>query len=320
MATGTPAGGLRLRLVVLAGVLGCGVLGVGLAAVLAHPAAAPPSVLLRLLAQLAGVLVVGLCVVERLEDPRRRGAVRARVWPLLAVTATAWLVAELALLVVTAAEALRRPVLGVPAAEVLTYARVVSGGRVGVLDGACVLVVLGLSVVAVRSGGRLPLAPVPALAAVALLGRPLTGHLERGGVLLVASAAHVLAAAAWCGGLVGVAVVAGAARGAWARLLPRFSVLAVWCVGVLAVSGTVEAAYQVGGLGALTGTGYGRVVLGKAAVLAVLVGLGWWARRRWVPATIAQRGRATLSVRRAVVEVAVMAVALGLASALAVTG
>lgn len=319
MVSGTPPGRVRL-LLGPAVVGGCGAFGVGAAEVLAHPASAPPSVLWRLLAELSGVLVVGLCVVERLEDPQRREAVRTRVWPLLAVTAAVWLLAELSLLVTTAAEALRRPVLGIPAAEVLRYAREVSGGRVGLLDGACVLGVLGASVVAVRTGGRPPLAPVLVLAAVALLGRPLTGHLERSGALLLASAAHVLAAAAWCGGLVGVAVVAGAARGAWARLLPRFSMLAGWCVGVLAVSGVLEAAYQVGGFGALTETGYGRVVLGKVAVLGVLLGLGWWARRRWVPAALAQRGTATYSVRKAAIEVAVMAVALGLASALAVTG
>ena len=45
----------------------------------------------------------------------------------------------------------------------------VAGALVGLLAGACVLVVLGLAVGAVRSGG-LPLAPVLALAAVALLG------------------------------------------------------------------------------------------------------------------------------------------------------
>lgn len=315
----TPPGRTRLRLVTFV-VLGCGAFGVSVAEVLAHPASAPPSVLWRLLAELSGVLVVGLCVVERLEDPQRRGAVRTRVWPLLTVTATVWLLAELSLLVTTAAEALHRPVLGIHTAEVLRYAREVSGGQVELLDGACVLLVLGVSVVAVRTGGRPPLAPVLVLAAVALLGRPLTGHLGRSGPLLLASAAHVLAAAAWCGGLVGVAVVAGAAKSAWARLLPRFSMLAGWCVGVLAVSGVLEAAYQVGSVGALVETGYGRVVLGKVAVLGVLLGLGWWARRRWVPSALAQRDAATHSMRKAAIEVAVMAVALGLASALAVTG
>lgn len=288
-----------------------GLAGVAGAVALAAPAGAPLSAGPQLLAQLAGVLVVGLCVVERLEDERRRDDLRAQVRPTLVVTTVAWLVCELALLVATAGES-RGSTFGASTGQVLGYATGVSGGRVSLLTGACVLGALVLS-------RGTSLTPVLALAGVAVVARPLTGHLDGSGVLLAASVAHVGAAGVWCGGLVAVALVSGTARGTWARLLPRISAVALWCVVVLTASGVVEALYLLGSVQALVTTGYGRVVLAKIVVLAVLVGLGWWARRRWVPRAAAHRLDARVSTRQAVLELLVMAVALGLATALSGT-
>jgi len=64
---------------------------------------------------------------------------------------------------------------------------------------------------------------------------------------------------------------------------PRFSVLAGGCVAVLAASGVLQAWLQLGNAAGLYDTGYGRVVLGKVAALLALLGMGWFARRRWVP-------------------------------------
>ncbi|MFL6077395.1 MAG: copper resistance protein CopC [Mycobacteriales bacterium] len=59
----------------------------------------------------------------------------------------------------------------------------------------------------------------------------------------------------------------------------RFSRLAFWCVAVLATTGLYQTWRQVGSVGALTGTGYGRLVLAKAAGFSVLLALGARARR-----------------------------------------
>ena len=72
--------------------------------------------------------------------------------------------------------------------------------------------------------------------------------------------------------------------------------------------------------GQLYTTGYGRVLTAKAVVTAALVVLAWRNRAHWVPAASSHRASAVLSRSRSLTELAIMAVALTLAAALAVTG
>lgn len=60
----------------------------------------------------------------------------------------------------------------------------------------------------------------------------------------------------------------------------RFSGLALCCVCVLVASGLFQAWRQVGTFGALPSTEYGKLLLVKVAIVVVLVGLGYLARRR----------------------------------------
>ncbi|WP_238071928.1 CopD family protein, partial [Rhodococcus zopfii] len=131
-------------------------------------------------------------------------------------------------------------------------------------------------------------------------------------------AVHVLAAGLWVGVLVALALTVRS-RGAWARLLPRYSTLAVWCVVALVATGVIDAAVRLGSVSALVDTGYGRIVLAKAVLLAGLVGVASWWRRTWVPAAAAHRATAEVSLRNAVLEVCASSVAFGLAAALATT-
>jgi copper transport protein len=102
---------------------------------------------------------------------------------------------------------------------------------------------------------------------------------------------HLVAMAVWLGGLVMLAGFAlrGPGTEDVAAAVPRFSAIALGCVALLAASGGYEAWRLVGTVGALTGTSYGVLVLVKAAGLAVLIGLGYTARRfvhrRLLPAT-----------------------------------
>ncbi|MEO9223180.1 MAG: hypothetical protein ABI251_15690, partial [Mycobacteriaceae bacterium] len=213
-----------------------GVLGLLAAGALSRPLAHPSSDYFRFVALLAGMALLGTCVVLGLEDPRRRGALAARLWRWRLRVAGVWLAAELALLVASAAGASGRTVSTVGASTVLSYVQVLVNGRVSVLVAGCVLGALLLTVLARQS--QWATGPVAALTMVALIARPLTGHSATTGALAqVTIVAHVLAASTWCGGLAVLAVVAGTARGGWARLLPRFSRLAAWCVAVVAVSG-----------------------------------------------------------------------------------
>ncbi|MGW4059867.1 copper resistance CopC/CopD family protein [Amycolatopsis sp. NPDC004747] len=153
------------------------------------------------------------------------------------------------------------------------------------------------------------------------------------GFALVADTVHLTAMSVWIGGLVALLVLLRRPGDAEAlgQAVPRFSRVAAVCVAVLVVTGTFEAWRQVGTPSALIGTTYGTILLGKLALVAVLVALGGlarrWARRHYGEpvTTVLQRKRARRGppepevrrFRRAVgCEAAVAVVVLGFTAAL----
>jgi putative copper resistance protein D len=130
---------------------------------------------------------------------------------------------------------------------------------------------------------------------------------------------HALAASTWLGLLLALALVVRGRRG-WAEALPRYSAVALPMIAAVALTGVINGLVRLGGIAPFVTTGYGRIMLAKTVLLAVLLVLGWWWRRSWVVAAARHQMRAEASLRRAVVEVSVMAVVFGLASSLAVTG
>ncbi|MEU5266827.1 copper resistance protein CopC [Amycolatopsis sp. NPDC021455] len=156
---------------------------------------------------------------------------------------------------------------------------------------------------------------------------------EHVGFALAADTVHLTAMSVWIGGLVALLVLlrrTGDVAGPQ-EAVPRFSRVAAVCVVVLVVTGTFEAWRQVGTPSALIGTTYGTILVGKLALVAVLVALGGVARR-WVhraygePSTPAERRRRARygppepevrRFRRAVgFEAAVAVVVLGFTAAL----
>jgi copper transport protein len=106
---------------------------------------------------------------------------------------------------------------------------------------------------------------------------------------LPADVLHLLAMAAWVGGLTALCVSVLSSRTptpglpddqAREAVVRRFSTVAFTSVAVLAGTGVYQAWRQIRTLDALTGTPYGRLVLIKTALFAGLIGLGWLARRR----------------------------------------
>ena len=190
---------------------------------------------------------------------------------------------------------------------------------------------VGATGLALPGGARLGALALPLGALATLPG--LGGHASVQSpvaVLLPANVLHVLAVAAWLGG---VAVLALAVRAATARLEPadrtrllaalvaRFSALAGVAIAVLLASGIVQGLVEVRTVANLVETAFGRAVLVKVAIFAGLVGLGWVNRYRLLPALRAAAageagpGRTGLLLRRTLRA----EVALGLA-ALATTG
>ena len=101
-----------------------------------------------------------------------------------------------------------------------------------------------LRLVCVATVARPATAPVnvvvAGLAAVGVTARLITGHFFESALGGLALAVHTLAAALWCGALAGL-VLTVEHRGQWARVLPRFSQLSLWCVLALLLGGTVAA-------------------------------------------------------------------------------
>jgi copper transport protein len=90
---------------------------------------------------------------------------------------------------------------------------------------------------------------------------------------------HLLAVAVWLGGLASLLVALYWAPSIEAASVRRFSRLAFGSVATLAVTGVYQSWRQLGSWSALTGTGYGQLLLVKVGLVAVLVGLAWISRR-----------------------------------------
>ncbi|MFE5969012.1 copper resistance protein CopC [Streptomyces sp. NPDC056463] len=90
---------------------------------------------------------------------------------------------------------------------------------------------------------------------------------------------HLLAVASWLGGLTALLVALYRAPGIERAAVERFSKIAFGSVVVLAATGLYQSWRQVGSWSALTGTSYGRLLLAKIGLVAVLVGIAWVSRR-----------------------------------------
>ncbi|MCX5045100.1 CopD family protein [Aldersonia sp. NBC_00410] len=297
-------------------------LGVLLAWLLASPQAPQPGSLIRALADCLGSVVIGLAVLPRLEPGH---AARVPDWRSLAAVAAAWTGCEAVLLVLTAAEVENRTAGALDVAGFLDFVRHVNSGRIGIVVLAATSVLAVYCAYRYRSappnvGGRNAQPhnadPVLVLAAVAIVLRPITGHMSQQPFGSILATAHTLAAALWFGLLVAIALSARTRRD-WAALLPPYSTWAVRCVVILAISGVINALVRLDGVTGLFDTGYGRILVAKLIALLTLVGLGWWWRRVWVPQAGAHRTDAEVSLRRAITEVCATAAVFGLAAVLA---
>ena len=157
-------------------------------------------------------------------------------------------------------------------------------------------IVLGLSLAALglrrRRGFR---AWLVAVAACLVFTPALSGHASIQSpvwVFFPSDVAHVLAASIWVGGVACLVLALPAAvraaepaarTGMLVEVLARFSPVALGAVGVIAVTGVVQAFIEIRTVNALTHTTYGELVLLKIGLLGLLVGLGAINRERVIP-------------------------------------
>jgi copper transport protein len=137
------------------------------------------------------------------------------------------------------------------------------------------------------SGWALALGVPPAVAALAIAW---AGHASSGtdrGIGIALDTVHSWATAAWLGGLVGLAALAPAALRLLgpqdrvrlgAGVVVRFSALAVTAVGLLVVTGVYRGLAELSSLSDLVDTGYGRALLVKLILFAVMLLIGAYNR------------------------------------------
>jgi cytochrome c oxidase assembly factor CtaG len=276
----------------------------------------------RLLTDAAGIGTVGLLLTAAVLLPSRAGrlvgiAIRLTSWA--SWLAAAWVVAACAQVVLTLSDELGEGVGQALDPSVLrSFVTQIAQGQALTAQAA---VALGVAVgcrYLLRSSG----AGVMMLAAlVGVLLPALTGHSgasSQHDIAVSSLMIHLVAASLWVGGLVGLVAVSFLDRRLLREAVPRFSSLALWCFVALAASGVANAWIRLLSPVDLLTTGYGRLVLAKVVLLALL-GVAGRRHRTWTIPQLTGPRRAGAFVRLAVAELFVMFAAVGVAVALART-
>jgi putative copper resistance protein D len=156
-----------------------------------------------------------------------------------------------------------------------------------------------------RPGGTLVLAAALA-ASLAFAGHAGAGEGPEGSIHLAADMLHLVAAAAWVGALVPLALLlhaandGGEAMAVAREATRRFSIMGMASVGTILASGIVNTYVLAGSIPALLGTQYGRLVLVKVSLFLVMVSVAAINRQLLTPRLVQERDAAAagLALRR----------------------
>ena len=278
----------------------------------------------RVLAEIGSVLTVGsLLFAAFMVAPQRSGvlevngyaAVRTATW-----AALLWCLASLVAIPFTEADAIGKPVSEVLGSDTfLSLLSALEQPKAWLITAAIAMVV------AVGTRFTLTWGPTAALFALALFGITpvaVTGHSSSGGQHDLATSSllfHLGAAALWVGGLVALLVFGRRVTSGPALKLAasRFSALALVCWIAMGASGLPNAWVRMPVSEVFT-TPYGLLLVAKIGALLLLGVFGFIHRQKSVRA-INEGGTSGTLVRLAAVEVVVMFLTIGIASALART-
>jgi putative copper resistance protein D len=324
---------LPLLAVLAAGAVAGVLVGLALTATSAVPGIVAPGTavvvglpLSRALIDISAVVTVGMSFLPRLigeQRPRRVERVLAPARRIAVVSAAVWVIAALVSLVLEVADANVGHPVTIGAIE--GYVREIGSGQALVIVACCALLYVVIGVLAVRRGEEVPAELRITVAMFTLLPLPVTGHAGTGGeslhdVSLISMELHVLGAVSWTAGLLAVMVLLAGDRALLADALPRFSSLATICVFLVAITGAFNGWYVLYGTPgiqwyvALFTTGYGWILIGKIVCVSGAGVLGAYTRFTLLPRIVDRRATAVLTW--ATLEIAVLAVAFGLAAVL----
>jgi copper resistance protein D len=172
-----------------------------------------------------------------------------------------------------------------------------------------------------RTGGALSTALAVSLAgALAFAGHASAGSDIEGSVHLGADVLHLIAAAAWLGALLPLALLLNAAYAkgdafsiSIARVATqRFSSLGIASVGTLVITGIVNSWILVGSVDALITTGYGRLLSLKLLLFLMMLSMAAVNRLLLTPALIEEGGERGNAALRNLRNNSVMEATLGL--------
>lgn len=164
--------------------------------------------------------------------------------------------------------------------------------------------VLALVLAACLIGDRLALlrwlglaSALGSTAAIAWTGHAASTMGETGNLHLAADVLHLLAAAAWIGGLISLVRLLADARRQPAHAAfacdatQRFSTLGIAVVGTLLLTGAINSWMLAGSFHALAVSGYGRLLTLKVALFAIMVAFAAVNRFRLMPQLVLAAGR-----------------------------
>lgn len=154
-------------------------------------------------------------------------------------------------------------------------------------------------------------------AAAAMLALADTGHSSQSGdhdVAVDSMIYHLIGVTVWVGGLIAFLGLARQRVKYLDVVARRYSAIALVAFVVVAVSGVANAWIRIAYVSDLWTTPYGLLVLAKFVLLVGLGAIGWWHRRRTLPAV--SSGERGPLIRWATGEVLVMAATIGVAATL----
>ncbi|WP_019734107.1 bifunctional copper resistance protein CopD/cytochrome c oxidase assembly protein, partial [Mycobacterium avium] len=277
---------------------------------------------LRAAGEIAAVLAVGSFLFAAfLVPPQPSGVLDAdgyRALRLGTVASGVWAVCAALLVPLTLSDVSGHPVADLRPAQMWSLAGLITTASAWRWT-AILAAAIALASLPVLRWSWAPVLLAASLTTLIPLG--LTGHSSAGGSHDLATNGlliHLVAAALWAGGLLALLAYAlrgGQGGGHLGLATRRFSAIALWCWVAMALSGLVNAAVRVQPSDLLA-TGYGRLVLAKAAALCLLGGVGWRQRRVNVAAlqavsTLARARRALL--RLTLIEAALFGLTFGIA-------
>jgi len=235
------------------------------------------------------------------------------------LAATVWAVSGFALIPLILSDTLGRPI-----DESLSADWVISG--ISILDNVRAALIAALVATLIALLARVVLHPgwaavLLAGALAAVIAQSDTGHSSQSGnhdIAIDTMVFHLVGISLWVGGLVAFLGLARQHVKHLQVIAARYSSIALWAFIAVALSGFGNAWVRIDYLSDLWTTDYGRLVLLKAALLTALGVIGYLHRKRTLPRITDDGDRRPL-IRLAVVEIGIMAVTIGVASALART-